>query len=773
MPALDTPIQFVKGIGPGIAKSLAEKNILAVEDLLYHLPFRYEDRLHPTPIDALQAGEMASVIGEVRGTALLQTRSMPIFEMTVGQNLTALKAIWFHGTYLKDKFKPGQMLALYGKVEPSRSSRNFKMIQPQFELLPDDHDDDDENREKSRLLEVGRITPVYESLGGSRFASRWIRRTVYDLLEELQAMPETLPQAMLDRLKLPGRAEAFRFAHFPPAGTPMAHLQAWSTPAHRRLIFEELFYLELGLELKRRKFKERAGIAFATDQKVREALRRILPFHPTAAQKRALGEIVEDMRRAGPMRRLLQGDVGSGKTIVALQAMVVAIENGYQAALMAPTEILATQHYLSIRKLLEKRDGENNDGRRPYRVSLLTGSLDADRKRAVRGKIFRGEADLVIGTHALIEEKVEFANLGLVVVDEQHRFGVLQRFRLMKKPNAAEPDVLVMTATPIPRTLALSLYGDLDLSVLDELPPGRTPIVTRQTSDERSPEVWEFVRRQVAKGHQAYIVYPVVEGPKDDQPELDFAADPPDEAESKVDAAKVAKKSAKKSAKAKSLFGEQPAAAKPKSRAVPDLKSATEMYESLRRTHLAGLRLGLLHGRLSADDKEVAMRRFQRGETDVLVATTVIEVGVDVPNATVMVVEHAERFGLAQLHQLRGRVGRGAAKSYCILVTGAKKSLQGEERLAAMVRTQNGFELAELDLRLRGPGEFFGTRQAGLPDFRVANLIRDRALLELAKEESAKFVRNADAEATPEEKARVWARLKDAWQRRYGLVEAG
>ncbi len=776
MLTLDTPIQFVKGIGPAIAKTLAEKSILNVEDLLYHLPFRYEDRLHPTPIDSLKAGEMASVIGEVRGAALLRTRSMPIFEMTVGQNLTVLKAMWFHGTFLKDRFKPGQMVALYGKVEPSRSSKNFKMIQPQFEILPGEQDDDPESAKLNRLLEVGRITPVYESLGGSRFASRWIRRTIYELLEGIKGqVSESIPAALLARLNLPNREEALRQAHFPVAGTPMTQLQAWSTPAHRRLIFEELFYLELGLELKRRKFKERAGIAFETNESVREAIRRVLPFHPTAAQKRALAEIVADMRRQSPMRRLLQGDVGSGKTIVALQAMLVAIENGYQAALMAPTEILATQHYLSIRKLLENATSPTTG--RPYRVSLLTGSLDDDRKRATRGKIYRGEADLVVGTHALIEEKVEFAKLGLVVVDEQHRFGVLQRFRLMKKPTDAEPDVLVMTATPIPRTLALSLYGDLDLSVLDELPPGRTPIITRQTSDERAEEVWEFVRKQVAKGNQAYIVYPVIEGPKDDQPELDFPPDAADAEQASKQNPSSAKKTVKKSAKAQSLFEmksrvDQPAP-KTKGRNAPDLKSATEMYESLRYGPLAGVRLGLLHGRLSADEKEVTMRRFQRGEIDVLVATTVIEVGVDVPNATVMVIEHAERFGLAQLHQLRGRVGRGAAKSYCILMTGGKKSPQGEERLAAMVRTQNGFELAELDLQLRGPGEFFGTRQAGLPDFRVANLLRDRALLELAKTEAARFVQQADAEASPEEKARVWARLKDAWQRRYGLVEAG
>ena len=723
---------------------LAEKGVATVEDLLYHLPFRYEDRLHPRALSELTPGEMASVIAEVRGTVLLRTRAMPIFEMTVGQNLSTLKCMWFHGTYLEGRFKTGQMVALYGKVEPSRSARGFKMIQPQFEILPEDEAEDE-----TRLLEVGRITPVYESLGGSRLASRWLRRIVYNLLQQIEGhVPETLPASLLARLDMPGREEALRRVHFPPAGTPMSQLQASGTPAHKRLIFEELFYLECGLELKRRKLRERAGFAFETNEKVREAIRQILPFHPTTAQKRVLGEIVADMRKPMPMRRLLQGDVGSGKTIVALQAMIVAIENGCQAALMAPTEILATQHYLAARKLLEKSS-------RKYRVVLLTGSLDDDKKKLARRRIFHGEADLVIGTHALIEEKVEFANIGIVVVDEQHRFGVLQRFKLMKKPNAAEPDVLVMTATPIPRTLALSLYGDLDLSVLDELPPGRTPIITKQVSDERAEDVWKVVREQVRRGHQAYVVYPVIEGSKDDQPELDFA---PPETEEEPKPAKKSAKSAKKSA---ALFEK------------PTLKSATEMYENLQTTHLAGLRLGLLHGRLDADEKEIIMRRFQRGEIDVLISTTVIEVGVDVPNASVMVIEHAERFGLAQLHQLRGRVGRGAAKSYCILMTGGRISPAAEERLAAMVRTQDGFELAELDLQLRGPGEFFGTRQAGLPDFRVANLLRDRALLELSKQEAARFVENSTAEATEDERKRVWARLKEAWQRKYGLVEAG
>ena len=771
---------YVRGVGPRVAEMLAPKGILTAEDLLYHLPFRYEDRQTPRGLDELKAGETASVIGEVRGSALLRTKRMPIFELTVGQGRLALKCIWFNGSYLEGKFHAGQTVAVYGRVEPSRSSSNLKMIQPQFELLPDATAD-----AETRLLEVGRITPVYESLGGARLASRWQRRTIYNLLEALRgAVPECLPRKMLARLDLPAREAALREVHFPPEETPFALLQASATPAHRRLIFEELFFLELGLELKRRRMRERAGIAFETSDKVREAIREVLPFHPTSAQKRALGEIVTDMRAPSPMRRLLQGDVGSGKTIVALQAMLVAMENGYQAALMAPTEILATQHYLAARKLLERSS-------RRYRIALLTGSLDEDRKRHTRALINNGEAQLIIGTHALIEEKVEFDRLGLIVVDEQHRFGVLQRFRLMKKPRqdgteGAEPDVLVMTATPIPRTLALSLYGDLDLSVLDELPPGRTPIATRRVSAERAPEVWDFVRKQVAKGRQAYIVYPVIEGAKEDQPELDFSRDDPEAGIElpgtfQVSKARPGAPSLSRNSKPKpgtaELFPKAVQEANPGAKS--GLKSAVEMHEKLRTGPLAGLRLALLHGRLDADEKEVVMRRFQRGEIDVLVATTVIEVGVDVPNATVMVVEHAERFGLAQLHQLRGRVGRGAAKSYCILIAGDRVTPPAEERLNAMVRTQDGFELAELDLTMRGPGEFFGTRQAGLPDFRVANLVRDRKLLELAKTEAARFAnppageKPPAAEATEAERARVWSRLKEAWQRRYGLVEAG
>ncbi|HEV2214071.1 MAG TPA: ATP-dependent DNA helicase RecG, partial [Terracidiphilus sp.] len=596
MPGLDTPVMYVRGVGPRVSEMLATKGIITAEDLLYHLPFRYEDRQNPRSLDELEPGEMASVIAEVRGSILLRTRRAPIFELTVGQGHCALKCIWFNGTYLNGKFHAGQTVAIYGKVEPSRSSSNFKMIQPQFELLPDASDD-----AETRLLEVGRITPVYESLGGNRLTSRWQRKVIFNLLEAVRgAVPECLPHTLLARLDLPDRETALRDVHFPPEGTSFTQLQSSATPAHRRLIFEELFFLELGLELKRRRMRERAGIGFATTDKAREAIREVLPFHPTVAQKRALGEIVTDMRSPSPMRRLLQGDVGSGKTIVAFQAMLVAMENGYQAALMAPTEILATQHFLAARKLLER------SSRKPH-IVLLTGSLDEDRKRHTRGLINRGEAQLVIGTHALIEEKVEFDRLGLVVVDEQHRFGVLQRFKLMKKPNQPEPDVLVMTATPIPRTLALSLYGDLDLSVLDELPPGRTPIVTRRVPGERSEEVWEFVRKQVAQKRQAYIVYPVIEGTKDDQPELDFSHDDPEVGldsalgpTSQVSKARPGAPKSSRKGKTADLFPKAVQDANPAAKS--GLKSAVEMHEKLRTGPLAGLRVGLLHGRLDANE---------------------------------------------------------------------------------------------------------------------------------------------------------------------------
>jgi ATP-dependent DNA helicase RecG len=712
---LTTPVQYVKGIGPRLAEILATKGIATVGDLLNYLPFRYEDRLNPRGIAELRAGEMATVIGEVRNSGLFRTRKMPIFQLTVGQGRTKLRCLWFHGTYLQDKFKPGQLIALYGKVEQDQRSGELQIVQPQFEMLGDAGADGADDK-AAASLEVGRIVPIYESAGQGRVTARWFRRVIRTALDDLTPdLAETIPAAVRERLALVSPREALWKVHWPEAGESFEDLQSSRTPAHIRLIFEELFFIELGLELKRRQQKTQTGIAFRLDDRVRQAIKKILPFHPTAAQKRVLKEIADDMQKPYPMRRLLQGDVGSGKTIIGFQAAIIAIENGCQVALMAPTEILAQQHYFSARRILE------NAG---YRIVLLTGSLEADRKREIRRHIAQGDAQLVIGTHALLEEKVEFAKPGLVIVDEQHRFGVLQRLKLMKKSgedkNPAEPDVLVMTATPIPRTLALTLYGDLDLSVLDELPPGRTPIVTRRITDDRSSEVWDFVRKQVAKGHQVYVVYPVI-------------------AENEE----------------------------------TELKAAIKMYRELSGKVFADLKVGLLHGRLDSELKDQVMRMFQKGELQILVATTVIEVGVDVPNATVMVIEHAERFGLAQLHQLRGRIGRGAAKSYCILMTGGKVTEEGERRLEAMVRTNDGFQIAELDLELRGPGEFFGTRQAGMPSFRVANLIRDRKLLELAKREAAAVMSGPNSEVTQVEISRALVALRTRWQHTYGLVEVG
>jgi len=723
---LTTPVQYVKGIGPRLAEILATKGIATVSDLLHYLPFRYEDRLNPRGIAELRAGEMATVIGEVRNSGLFRTRKMPIFQLTVGQGRSKLRCLWFHGAYLQDKFKPGQLIALYGKVEQDSRSGELQIVQPQFEMLGDATGNGAEDK-AAASLEVGRIVPIYESAGQGRVTARWFRRVIRTALDDLTPdLAETIPAAVRERLALVSPREALWKVHWPEAGESFEDLQSSRTPAHIRLIFEELFFTELGLELKRRQLKTETGIAFRLDDRVRQAIKKILPFHPTAAQKRVLKEIADDMQKPHPMRRLLQGDVGSGKTIIGFQAAIIAIENGCQVALMAPTEILAQQHYFSARRILE------NAG---YRIVLLTGSLEADRKREIRRHIAQGNAQLVIGTHALLEEKVEFAKPGLVIVDEQHRFGVLQRLKLMKKsgegsdPSAgsgqaltspAEPDVLVMTATPIPRTLALTLYGDLDLSVLDELPPGRTPIVTRRITDDRSPEVWDFVRKQVAKGHQVYVVYPVIAENEENE-----------------------------------------------------LKAAIKMYRELSGKVFADLKVGLLHGRLDSDLKDQVMRMFQKGELQILVATTVIEVGVDVPNATVMVIEHAERFGLAQLHQLRGRIGRGAAKSYCILMTGGKVTEEGERRLDAMVRTNDGFQIAELDLELRGPGEFFGTRQAGMPSFRVANLIRDRQLLELAKREAAAVMAGPNSEVTQVEISRALVALRTRWQHTYGLVEVG
>ncbi|MBI3896395.1 MAG: ATP-dependent DNA helicase RecG [Acidobacteria bacterium] len=702
---LSTPVRFLKGVGEARAQVLETKGILTIEDLLYYLPFRYEDRTCLRGPGELQPGEMATVIAPVLRTEMLslRRRSLKIFHAEVGEGRHRLHGKWFNSPYLQRIIRPGQYLALHGKVEEDAYEGGLQMVQPQYEILPNlpDHLFDSGNS-----LEVGRIVPIYEAAGGGRLTSRFFRRVIHSVLESLGGMEDPLPSVVAQQIGLIPRWEAIRNIHFPPPGTRLAGLDQARSPAHLRLIFEEFFLLETGLTLKRKKAREMPGIAFRTDSRIREFLKKVLPFHPTTAQKKALAEIVEDMRAPRPMHRLLQGDVGSGKTIVALQAAVIAIENGYQVAVMSPTEILATQHCFYFRRLL---------GRSGYNVVLLSGSATPREKRAIKKLLREGAAQVAIGTHALVVEDVEFKALGLVITDEQHRFGVMQRRRLMQKGRT--PDTLVMTATPIPRTLALTLYGDLDVSVIDELPPGRLPIITRQIPVEADSEAYEFVRSQVALGAQAFVVCSVIE----DSEELE------------------------------------------------DPKSALQTHELLSKQIFPEFRVGLLHGRLTAEQKEKIMQAFQAGKIQILVGTTVIEVGVDVPNATVMVIVQAERFGLAQLHQLRGRVGRGRRQSHCLLLTSRQQTEVAQQRLAALERTNNGFEIAELDLRLRGPGEFMGVRQSGLPTFRVANLLRDREILEHARRLALDFFEAGDRQ----ELARLVRYIKENWNRRYGLVAVG
>jgi ATP-dependent DNA helicase RecG len=702
--SLTTEVRMIKGVGPQRAELLAKRGIRTFEDLLAYLPFRYEDRIHFSNIRDIQPNGTYTIRAKVMsGQAIPNKFSYnAIYHLLVqdaGGGLLPCK--FFHGGYLEGRLKPGQQLILHGKAEIDKlRPARLEMINPQLEMLGDGEPDS---------TEVGRIVPIYEAIG--TFGSRAIRRAMYAAVQLIDAnMPDVLPEALRARLDYPSRREALIHVHFPEPQESLEALNTFRTPSQQRLIFEEFFLYQLSLALDRKTTRKENAIAFRVrEEKVREALKRILPFKPTAAQKRVLAEIAADLEKPAPMNRLLQGDVGSGKTIVALQAAVIAIENGCQAALMAPTEILAVQHYLSARRILAPGG---------YLVELLISGLKFAEKQAALERIRTGEAQLVIGTHSLIEDQVQFARLGFVAIDEQHRFGVLQRKRLMDKAasHGHAPHVLVLTATPIPRTLSLTLYGDLDVSVLDELPPGRTPIQTRLTSEPHLPGVWEFLRKEVAAGHQAYIVYPVIE-------------------ESKL-----------------------------------ELKAAMEEYKRLSKEVFPKLKVGLLHGRLSSEEKDAVMESFRKNETQILVATTVIEVGVDVPNATAMVIEHAERFGLAQLHQLRGRIGRGAAKSHCILVGPVRMTDEARARLETMVRTANGFEIAETDLLLRGPGEFFGTRQSGDLGFHIANPIRDKDLLEVARREA--FSLADDAQQSPALQ-RLLRQLPAEWQRRYHLARIG
>jgi ATP-dependent DNA helicase RecG len=634
------------------------------------------------------------------GLVITKKSHYRIFELAARDASGAVRCKWFNAEYLAQRkiFTPGQTVIFYGKFESDfYGTGNLQTINPEFEILSEE-DAAQDSREMSRIV------PVYEAIRGC--SCRILRRIVSAALEDLPEMPESLPREVLERRGLLGRREAFREAHFPSTGTDSAALASFRTGALQRLIFEELFSLEVGLQLKRRKARSFPGVAFQVGPALREAVKRILPFHPTHAQKRVLKEIVDDLCRPVPMNRLLQGDVGCGKTIVALEAGAVAIENGYQVAFLAPTEILAEQHYFNTQRIYQPNG---------YRVGLLKSGLKKSERNEVLERLASGEIQLMIGTHALLEPDVLFQKLGLVLIDEQHRFGVMQRYRLMKK--GAYPHTLVMTATPIPRTLAMTLYGDLDISIIDELPPNRTTIETQRVNDSKRTATYRFLREQIVEGRQIYVVCPLIE-----------------------ESEKV------------------------------DLRAATETYEHLARKVFPDLQVDLLHGRMNSEEKVAVMQRFSSGQAHILVTTTVVEVGVDVANASVMMIEHAERFGLAQLHQLRGRIGRGSAKSYALLVSAGRITEDARQRLECMVDTTDGFKIAEKDLQLRGPGEFFGTRQSGLPSLRVANLLRDASILETARREAVLFVEKPSS--CGEFKLFV-EYLKLSWQRRYGLVMVG
>jgi ATP-dependent DNA helicase RecG len=788
--SLDTPVLSLHKCGiPRFGQPSARRLALAlasvsdrsdageatVEDLLNYLPMRYEDRSNLARIADLRDGLEVSLdlyvrvaggfqVGKHRGP---KAPPLFIFEITAGDTERTGKPVvvwWFVSgrqaarivAYNRQRFQRGARFVAYGRWEwdARRNTFSLRLNKPdELEMLPGtftppehallrladaegggeasgnggsvDVEEEDESaavggdadgaggegdEEEATdpalaAIHVGRRVPVYRKLG--EFRTKRLREIVHAILARVpdEAIPETLPPDLVARQKLIDRAEAARRIHFPAEDVPLAEYERARSPAHLRLIFEEFFWVALALAVRRaERVKEPKGAVIELNERVRRSLAEVLPFELTAAQERCVRRILDDMTSDAPMNRLLQGDVGSGKTIVALLAMLAALENGYQAALMAPTEILAEQHARNIKRML---------ARTPFRVELLTGSLRAAEKRRLHADLAAGGIHLCVGTHALIQESVEFSKLGVAVIDEQHRFGVLQRAALRER--GYNPDVLVMTATPIPRSLAMTVYGDLDVSVIDELPPGRTPIKTVVCGEDQRGGVYKGVEREVCAGRQVYVVYPLVE-----------------------ESEKM------------------------------DLKDATRMFEHLRDRVFPNFRIGLLHGKMKTAEKDEVMRRFVSGETQILVATTVIEVGVDVPNASLMIIEHAERFGLSQLHQLRGRVGRGAEQSFCVLLTADKQTAVARERLGIMEETTDGFRIAEKDLEIRGPGEVMGTRQSGVPTFRVGNLVRDVRLLEEARREADYYL---TARRRTRETSQLVARVRaDA---RFGLASVG
>ncbi len=693
---LEVGIQFIKGIGPKMAALLEKRDIRTVEDALYLLPLRYEDRRRLNPIFSLTPGQSAVFSGTILSADATTTKGgRRVFEAIVRDESGTIACKWFHANtvWMKRTWKVGRVGVFSGEVNQFGYQR--EVHHPDVEWLP-------EGGNLKALLDsdpanFGRIVPVYPLSEGIH--QKTMRRVMHEVLAGFLSNIESLVPTALCPADFPPLREALGQVHEPLPEADLADLNNGATPAHQALAFDEFFFWELGLARKKNGVAMEVGISFQVTHRYTKELVKLLPFELTSAQRRVLAEIKTDMMAPHPMHRLVQGDVGSGKTLVALMAALIAVENDYQVAIMAPTEILAEQHWHTIHRWCARMGLE---------VTLITAGLKGKAKKEALARIADGTAHIIIGTHAVIQDKVEFAKLGLGVIDEQHRFGVLQRGILKKK--GINPDILVMTATPIPRTLAMTLFGDLDLSVIDEMPPGRLPIETKVFFESRRTQLYDMIRDQVCLGRQVYVIYPLVE-----------------------ESEKM------------------------------DLKAASQMAEHLQADVFPGLRVGLLHGRLSPVEKEAVMTAFTSCEFDILVSTTVIEVGIDVPNATVMVIEHAERFGLSQLHQLRGRVGRGKDKSYCILMTNGKMSEDGEKRLRVMEATGDGFRIAEADLEIRGPGDFLGTRQAGMPDFRVANILRDGSLLEKARQAAFNLL-----EHDPELNSPGHIPLRDELLRRWG-----
>ncbi len=689
----DTPVQFIKGVGPARAKLLDKLGIKTLGNMLSFFPWRYEDRKNLKTIDGLTAGSQETTAGRVVSSSVITTprKRMKIFELVIADDTGQLKCRWFNQAYLKRYFPKDQKVILSGAVKGNPySGFGLEMDNPDFELIGNE----------DRLVHTARIVPVYKATEG--ISVKQLRTLMFHTIDTYSSIiTEYMPDDIIMRNDLMPLPWAVREAHFPEEYTDMSALNALVSPAHRRLIFDEFFLLELGLAfLKKREALEK-GISFkySSTGLIKNFLAD-LPFKLTSAQQRVIKEIASDMERPLPMNRLVHGDVGCGKTIVALLSILIAVENGYQACLMAPTELLAEQHFINIHKMVEALG---------LTVSLLTSGS----KGNIHEDIAEGNVQIIIGTHALIQEQVTFSKLGLAIIDEQHRFGVVQRATLRSKGN--NPDILIMTATPIPRTLALTLYGDLDISVIDELPAGRKPIITKVFFPSQKDRIHDRIRDELSKGRQVYIVYPLIE-----------------------ESEKL------------------------------DLKSAIDGAEALKKKYPDNS-VALVHGKMKHADREDVMARFKARNIDILVATTVIEVGIDVPNASLMLIIHAERFGLAQLHQLRGRIGRGSYDSYCLLLAYHPFSEDAKSRLKAMESTGDGFKIAEYDLEIRGPGDFFGTRQSGIPDLRIANIIRDIKLLERARNEAFTL---AEAEPDLKKYPALKETLTQKWMGRLELIKS-